>query len=176
MGHNQKNANRAAAIAKNAERYKELRQRVVNLEKEAKGVRRAMERENDRRRRHELAFVERVEALERPLWRKAADWIISSYRRYFPLPPTDFEIVEQELTAEELEQKAKEIYRAAPDVEPEELDTDPLPGLEIVESSRGQGKSTEAERRAAELVTPPPAGGMATASLELEEEEPPSDG
>ncbi len=159
MGHNQRNANRAAGIAKNAERCKELSKRVKSLELEAKAGRRALEMEVDRRRRHETAFIERVEALERPLWKKAADWIRSSYRRYFPLPPTDFEIVEVEPLPEELE--TVEDLDKEPPVELEIVGGPKPERLEDAERSEKVVAELRAEherKRAAELTDGPPDG------------------
>ncbi len=167
MGHNQRNANRAAGIAKNTERYKELGKKVRNLELEAKGIRRAMEREQDRRRRHETALLDRLELLERPLWRKAADWMSSSYRRYFPLPPTDFEIVEAEPLPEELEAAPIEAIPleevGAAINEAAGLDKEPPVELEIVNppaEAVALAKSADAaiKRHAEELTDGPPDG------------------
>ena len=149
MGHGQKNANRAAAIAKNSERYRKLKAAVESLDKEQKGQRRALEMEVERRRRHELAFLERVELLERPLWQKARDGIAALYRRAFPVNETGFEIVEDEATdipAEDLEAAAETAPAKTQAEEPE-------PAIEIVPPPE---QIEAVKKEAAELLEPPP--------------------
>lgn len=158
VGHNRKNANRAAGIAKNRGLALALEKRVGALEKEAKGQRRALEIEADRRRVHEAAFLDRLEALERSTYAKVRDWIRGRYleltRRLKPA---------EAVTDEPAELEA-EYPRELEADQGAELEADTPAALEIVEAP----PTAEAERRAADLIAPP-----AAAELEVE---PPSVG
>lgn len=158
MGHNLKTANRAAAIARNTERYRNLAAKVGELEKEDRALRKALALEVGRRRMSYEALADRLERLERPLRRKVADYLVTLYSKV----KAKLKRTPEQTPEQTPEHKAE----ALTELDPVPKDIERPPELEIVEPPK---EATDAERRhAAELVSPPPAGGMATASLELE--------
>jgi hypothetical protein len=130
VGHNKKNANRGAAIARNATRSKELANRIGALEKEARAARMEQLHQRHRNATQNLAMLDRIEALERSTYAKARAWLKATYRRWRPEPPA-YALAELEATtsSEPPAEPAVELEIVAPPVEAAAHSLDPKPAL-----------------------------------------------